>query len=117
MIGIYKIENKVNGKVYIGQSIDIDTRWYNHRNELNGNRHCNEHLQNAWNKYGEHSFEFIIIEECTLDNIDEREIYWIDYYNSMDTGYGYNMTAGGQGRHGYSWSEEYKEYLSSVRNP
>lgn len=35
----------------------------------------------------------------------------------MDVGYGYNMTAGGQGRHGYSWSEEYKEYLSSVRNP
>lgn len=117
MVGIYKIENKVNGKIYVGQSIDIDTRWYNHRNELNGNRHCNEHLQNAWNKYGENSFEFIIIEECTLDNIDEREIYWIDYYNSMDPGYGYNMTAGGQGRHGYSWSEEYKEYLSSVRNP
>ena len=45
MIGIYKIENKVNGKVYIGQSIDINTRWYNHRKELNGNRHHNEHLQ------------------------------------------------------------------------
>lgn len=47
MVGIYKIENKVNGKVYIGQSIDIKIRWYNHRKELNGNRHHNEHLQNA----------------------------------------------------------------------
>ena len=60
MIGIYKIENKVNGKIYVGQSIDIDTRWYNHRNELNGNRHYNEHLQNAWNKYGEDNFSIQI---------------------------------------------------------
>ena len=117
MIGIYKIENKINGKFYIGQSIDIKTRWYNHRKDLNGNRHYNEHLQNAWNKYGENQFIFSIIEECTVDNLDEREIYWIDYYNAMDGAYGYNMTLGGQGLHGYSWSDEEKQRLSDIRNP
>lgn len=117
MIGIYKIKNKVNGKIYIGQSIDIVTRWHNHRNELNGNRHHNEHLQHAWNKYKEDNFEFIVIEECTIKNIDEQEIYWIDYYNALNPEYGYNMTAGGQGRHGYSWSNEDKERLSKIQNP
>nr|DAU04495.1 MAG TPA: intron associated endonuclease [Caudoviricetes sp.] len=117
MVGIYKIENKVNGKVYIGQSIDIKIRWYNHRKELNGNRHHNEHLQNAWNKYGESQFIFNIIEECTVENIDEREIYWINYYNATNGKCGYNMTLGGQGIHGYSWSDEGKQHLSDIRNP
>lgn len=117
MIGIYKIENKANGKVYIGQSIDIDTRWYNHIRELNGNRHCNPHFQRAWNKYGKDNFEFMVIEECTVQNIDERETYWIDYYKAIVPKYGYNITAGGQGRHGYSWSEEDKERLSKIQNP
>ena len=62
MIGIYKIENKVNGKVYVGQSIDIERRWYSHKTQLNGNRHGNVHLQNAWNKNGNNSFEFVIVE-------------------------------------------------------
>lgn len=117
MIGIYKIENKINGKIYVGQSIDIKTRWYNHRKELNGNRHHNEHLQNAWNKYGESQFTFNIIEECTVENIDEREIYWINYYNATNGECGYNMTLGGQGIHGYSWSDEGKQHLSDIRNP
>lgn len=117
MVGIYKIENKINGKVYIGQSIDINTRWYNHIKELDGNRHHNEHLQHAWNKYKEDNFEFVVIEECTIENIDEQEIYWIDYYKALNPNYGYNMTAGGQGIHGYSWSDEDKERLSKIQNP
>jgi predicted GIY-YIG superfamily endonuclease len=44
MIGIYKITNRTNNKVYIGQSVDIKTRWYNHKKELNGQRHCNSYL-------------------------------------------------------------------------
>lgn len=45
MIGIYKIENKVNGKVYVGQSIDINTRWKCHISYLNSGIHHNKHLQ------------------------------------------------------------------------
>lgn len=117
MIGIYKIQNIVNNKIYIGQSIDIITRWYNHKNELNGNRHCNSHLQGAWNKYGESNFTFEVIEECTVEEIDNREIYWIDLYKSIDPNFGYNLTAGGQGIHGYAWSNEKKLFLSKLRNP
>ena len=57
MIGIYKIENKVNGKVYIGQSIDIEKRWKSHISYLNKGIHRNKHLQSAWDKYGEGNFD------------------------------------------------------------
>lgn len=97
MIGIYKIENKANGKVYIGQSIDIDNRWKNHRCELRRNAHYNDHLQRAWNKYGEDSFVFSIIEECVETELDEKEIYWIDYLHSCEYEYGYNSSLGGTG--------------------
>ena len=61
--GIYKIINRVNGKYYVGSSNDIKRRWYNHKIELRKNRHKNNHLQNAWNKYNNLNFEFVIIEE------------------------------------------------------
>lgn len=119
MIGIYKIENIVNGKVYVGQSINIEQRWYNHKNELNGNRHCNLYLQNAWNKYGKDSFVFSVLEQCELNNIDEKEIYWIELYDSLNPDKGYNLTAGGQGTHGHIWSEEqrYNHFLASKSEP
>jgi group I intron endonuclease len=62
MIGIYKIENKANGKVYIGQSANINKRWIEHRSNLNNNRHPNRKLQNAWNNYGQDNFDFNILE-------------------------------------------------------
>ena len=62
--GIYCIENKINNKKYIGQSIDIDRRWQEHKNELNRNAHANQYLQNAWNKYDAFNFDFYIIKAC-----------------------------------------------------
>lgn len=97
MVGIYKIENKVNGKVYIGQSIDIKTRWKCHINYLNNGTHNNKHLQSAWNKYGKENFSFNIIEECDVEDLNEREIYWIDKYDSYINKNGYNLTLGGDG--------------------
>lgn len=111
MIGIYKIKNKVNGKVYIGQSIDIKRRWYAHKNELGRQVHCNSHMQKSWNKYGEENFEFSILEECDLNDIDEKEIFWISYYNSANQDFGYNLTDGGQGIHGYIPTEEWKNLM------
>ena len=64
MIGIYKIENLINHKVYIGQSIDIAGRWLEHQIDLKGNRHRSRHLQFAWNKYGPENFSFEVLEEC-----------------------------------------------------
>ena len=62
--GIYKIENKIDGKKYIGQSVNIKERWYEHKYDLRHNIHDNSYLQNAWNKYAEKSFIFSIVMEC-----------------------------------------------------
>lgn len=116
MIGIYKIENKINGKIYVGQSRNIDQRWYAHKNELNRNKHCNEYLQNSWNKYGEESFEFSVLEECTIDKLNDREIFWINKLYSNNHDYGYNLTDGGGGTSGHHWNDDEKEHLSETRN-
>lgn len=92
MIGIYKITNQVNGKVYIGQSIHINHRWSQHKNEAKNDR-CNTLLYNAMKKYGIDNFSFEIIEECLPEQLNEREVYWISQYNSFQEGY--NMTPGG----------------------
>ena len=97
MIGIYKIENKVNGKVYIGQSIDIEKRWKEHISCLNNRTHHNDYFQKSWNKYGADNFTFSIIEECKLSELDKKEIYWINYYESYIRDNGYNLTLGGEG--------------------
>ena len=94
--GIYCIENLVTNKKYIGQSINIDDRWYKHKHELNHNTHDNDYLQNAWNKYGEKEFVFYILEYCDIDKLDEKENYYIEYYKTLDRDYGYNLKTGGQ---------------------
>ncbi len=94
--GIYCIENIINHKKYIGQSVDIYNRWRNHKNELLHNCHDNDYLQKSFNKYGLDNFSFYIIEECFPQNLDEREIYYINYYHTLDDNYGYNLKAGGQ---------------------
>jgi group I intron endonuclease len=95
--GIYMIKNMFNNKMYIGKSIDITRRWKKHKSDLNNNRHDNKHLQSAWNKYGQSAFKFSIVEECSEDNLNIREIYYIQLYNSCNDLYGYNMTFGGDG--------------------
>lgn len=95
LTGIYIIRNTVNGKVYVGQSVDIYHRWSEHRRLLNEGKHVNRHLQSAVNKYGLGAFVFNIIEECSVDFLDEREVFWIERLNSFRQGY--NLTSGGEG--------------------
>lgn len=95
MIGIYKIENLVNGKVYIGQSINILARWSDHKYKLENNLHENSYLQNSWNKYGAENFKFQIVELCSKDNLNTKECEWIKKYDSFKNGY--NLTGGGSG--------------------
>lgn len=99
MIGIYKITNKINGKVYIGQSVDIDKRKREHFN--NYKREENKHyiLYKAINKYGINNFKFEVICECLIEELDDLEIKYIKLYDSYKAN-GYNMTLGGGGVRG-----------------
>jgi len=109
MKGIYKIINMVNNKVYIGRSRNIEVRWRRHKSILRRDLHFNKHLQNAWNKYGEENFEFVIQEECQLEKLKEREEYWVNYFKSYDKGKGYNKKEVLNGVEFYS--EEIKEKM------
>lgn len=93
MIGIYKIENKINGKSYIGQSIDIERRWQEHYNRKNYTYYNKHPLYVAFNKYGIQNFDFVILEECNQALLDDKEKYYIKKYNSYSNGY--NFTRGG----------------------
>ena len=96
--GIYKITNKINGKVYVGSAVNFNNRWKEHLRELRKEKHHSSALQNAWNKYGEDNFEFSIIEECerTRKVLLGREQYWMDTLDSVAKGYNIAKTAGSQ---------------------
>lgn len=84
MIGIYKITNKINNKIYIGQSVHIHRRFLEHcRNNKTA-------IDAAIAEYGKENFLFEIIEECSKEELNQKEQYWIQYYNSV-VPYGYNV--------------------------
>lgn len=91
---IYKITNTINKKVYIGQTMQAaQNRWSVHKSRAK-NKNFSTHLYNGIRKYGIENFDFEIIEQCSDNNLDKRERYWIQYYNSYIDGY--NETIGGQ---------------------
>lgn len=97
MIGIYKITNEVNGKIYVGQSINIKERWKQHEYKaFNQNeKGYPSAIHAAFRKYGLENFSFEVVEECLPKELDEKEIYWIKELNTLAPS-GYNMTTGGQ---------------------
>ena len=97
MIGIYKIENLINGKIYIGQSRNIEKRWTAHRTRP-FNQNSNQYdspLYRSIRKYRLENFSFVVLEETLIEDLDDREIYWIEYYESNNKEKGYNLTDGG----------------------
>lgn len=87
MIGIYKYVNNINGKIYIGQSVNIKRRYCEHliRKALP--------IEKAISKYGIENFTFEILEECKKEELDKKEIYYIEKFQSMEKGY--NCSIGG----------------------
>lgn len=95
MTGIYKIENLINHKVYIGQSVNIEKRWQAEKNaaKTEKDKAYNYPLSRAFRKYGVENFSFQVLEECTRNALNEKEKYYIQKYNSYFNGY--NQTLGG----------------------
>lgn len=90
--GIYLIRNLINGKVYIGKSVNIYKRIMAHRCSLTAKRKKeeNSHFIAAWYKYGADAFEYIVLQECSINNLQQRELYWITVYDSLNPIKGYN---------------------------
>ena len=90
---IYIIKNTVNSKVYIGQTkVSVKQRWQEH---LRHAEYGDQIINRAMKKYGVDKFYIETLEVCELDNIDEREIYYIELYDSTDKTKGYNVSIGG----------------------
>lgn len=92
---IYRIVNFRNGKMYIGQTLDLKRRKTNHWNKLRSGKHHSSALQNAYNKWGESAFYLEVLEKGLSENeVDAREIYWINSFDSFR--HGYNRVPGGR---------------------
>ena len=94
---IYKITNSINGKIYIGKTLQsIEERWKEHCRDCTKSRVEKRPLYEAMNKYGKENFSIELVEECEESVLNEREVFWIEYYGSFKNGY--NATIGGDGR-------------------
>lgn len=109
--GIYVILNTKTNKVYIGKALDIKKRWRQHKYQLNGGYHSNEHLQRAWVKYGAKAFKFQKLEYCSLDELNAREQHHIAIYKAR--GMCYNLTDGGEGASGRTHTDEARQKISN----
>lgn len=91
---IYRIINTADGKCYVGQTNDIESRKHSHFSLLNKGLHSNKKLQEAYNKYGKDAFRFEVLEfGLTVSEVNQREIHWIKHFESYARGY--NQRSGG----------------------
>lgn len=110
--GIYAIVNHINGKAYIGQTKQkFYKRFLHHQWKLRDGSHDNKHLQNAWNKYGEESFEFTPLEVINDEScLDQLEIAYIKYYQENNKSYNINE-GGDHSRRGIPLTEDQKRKI------
>lgn len=106
IVGIYKITNLIDGKIYIGQTVNYKKRKTSHLTSLKNGKHHNDHLQRAFEKYGENSFKIKLIKECTIEELDKLEKYYINELDACNHDKGYNMMHGGQ---------KYRKFTKEVR--
>ena len=111
--GIYYIKNIVNGKLYVGQSINVHARLSRHKTDLRVGRDS-KHLQRAYDKYGEDHFEFALFMECPIDELDFWEKYYIAEWRTQDECFGYNLDGGGSKSR--LMSDKTKALMSKSRN-
>ena len=92
-VGIYLYTNKINGKQYVGQSVDIEARHKRHVYRSKGNKPI-QVIDRAIKKYGIDNFDFNILVECPKDDLNNQEDYWVKYWDTYKTD-NYNMVVGG----------------------
>ena len=104
---IYKINNLINGKIYIGQTTQtIESRWGDHKKSSKNKDKMKYALYRAMSKYGIKNFTIEEIEKCEIDKLNDREVYWISFYDSFNNDKGYNLTLGGGGKKVHNLNEE-----------
>ena len=109
---VYKITNRINGKIYIGQTVkSLKLRWAQHCSPSSG---CTA-LHNAIKKHGPESFTVEQIDvAASREELDEKERYWISFYDCIAPK-GYNLCEGGDGCRGYKHSDKTRKFLSVLR--
>jgi group I intron endonuclease len=113
--GVYKITNKINGKCYIGSSIDIRRRKATHFRELSRGTHGNSYLQRAWYKYGCDAFEFKTVLICSKENVIFYEQIIMDLIQPCIADNGYNAVPNAGNIHGYKHTEDARMKISIAR--
>lgn len=136
MVGIYVIENLVNGKKYVGRTVNYNRRMYLHLHCLRAHRHPNTYLQKSWDKYGSENFKFELVEDITEWSktqprekieayLNSAEKSYIKKFRSSEIEFGYNMSEGGDGAtlfgnrnpsFGKRKSDEVKQKISNTIN-
>ena len=110
---IYKITNKVNGKCYIGQTVQgFDKRYAGELAKYT----CSKHLKSSIQKYGIDNFDICKIFDIAFsrEELDIKEKSWISIYKATNREYGYNSTIGGEGVCGFHHTEETKQKLRKI---
>ena len=109
---IYQIKNIINNKVYIGQTKrDPEVRFDEYRRECH-----NIYLKEDFEKYGMENFTFMVIDVAEdFQDLSCKEKYWIQFYNTKDRNFGYNLSDGGCGPMGAKWTQKSKENISEQR--
>lgn len=119
---IYLISNDVNNKLYVGQTVQtLRKRFTGHCCYSKSDRSDRMLIKRAIHKYGKDKFHISLIEECTIDSLNDREIYWIAYYDSYNNGY--NLTKGGQSSNYFSLhrledtidTKKFSEYIKEFK--
>jgi len=114
--GLYKIKSLSNGRIYIGSAVNIANRIFEHMKDLKQKNHCNTHLQNTWDKYGEGDLEFSVLYFCKAEDLLVNEQHFIDEYKEKigwDNMFNISPTAGSS--LGRECSEETKEKISQAQ--
>jgi len=104
-IGIYKLTNP-KGKMYIGQSTNIKERWEKGHKYNSGS---GIKLKNSFKKYGWENHTKEIIEECSIEELDLKETYWIEYYNSYEKGLNSTSKGGFKGYRDTLWKQKHSK--------